>query len=292
MGSTTAYTILEKKFIEELVLIDVDGDRALGEALDLIHCTSGFGKEVSIWGSSDYVLSEDSDLVVITAGIPRKPGDTRLDLLKKNTSIMQDIVSELMRYNDDAIFLVVSNPVDVMTYVAQKVSGLNPSRVFGLGTVLDSMRFRSVLSQKIGLEPKHVSALMMGEHGETMFPAYTQSFIKGKTISDSGFISIDGFKQVANEVRKSAAEVIRLKGATFYAPALAVFSVINSIIRDKKNVLPISSFSEEHGAYVSTLARVGGVGAQPLNLSLNEEESANLDESIRVIKNACRGTGL
>lgn len=292
VGSTTAFMLLEKGLVDEIALVDIAGERARGEAADLSHCISSFGRKVKVSGSDDYSITKDSDIVVITAGIPRKPRDSRLDLLKKNTKIMVDIIGKLKHVCQDPILLIVSNPVDVMTYVAYKTSGLDHKRVFGLGTMLDSLRFRSIVSEKLGLSPREVSTLMMGEHGDTMFPVYSQTFIKEKTVEESGVMTHEEFFEMADCVREAAAEVIKLKGATYYAPAVAICEVLESIIGDKKNILPVSIYSEKDGVYLSTLAKVGTFGAQYALTQFNPEEQEKFNASVNVLKKACSQTGV
>jgi len=291
VGSTTGYCLLERNLASELVLVDVASGRAQGEALDLLHCMSSFGRKVSVSGSADYTLSAGSNIVVITAGIPRKPGDSRLDLLKKNTSIIKDISQQVKAHSPNAVVLVVSNPVDVMTYVAQKVSGFEHERVFGLGTMLDSTRFNSLLADQLNLSPKDVRALMLGEHGDSMFPAYSQSLIREHTIAESGLMSGEEFNALADKVRQSAAEVIRLKGATYFAPAVAITEVVSAIVGDKRRILPVSVYSQEHNIYVSSLAQVSAFGAKSIFMHLNAEEKKQMEASVAILKQACAETG-
>lgn len=292
VGSTTAFMLLQKCLVDEIALVDIAGERAKGDAADLSHCISSFGRKVNVSGSDDYSIAKDSNIVVITAGIQRKPGDSRLDLLKKNTRIMVDIIGKLKKVCQDAILLIVSNPVDVMTYVAYKTSGLDHKRVIGLGTMLDSLRFKSIVSEKLGLSPGEVSTLMMGEHGDTMFPVYSQSFIKEKTVEESGVLTQDEFFEMADYVREAAAEVIKLKGATYYAPAVAVCEVLESIIGDKKKILPVSIYSEKDGVYLSSLARVGAFGVQDMITQFNPAEREKFKASVNVLKKACSQTGV
>ncbi|MFH1789108.1 MAG: malate dehydrogenase [Candidatus Altiarchaeota archaeon] len=292
VGSTTAFCLMERGLAQNICLVDVAGERARGEGLDLMHCSSSLARNVSVSGSDDYAIAKGSDIVVITAGIPRKPGDTRLDLLKKNTGIMKDITGELAQHCEDPILLVVSNPVDVMTYVAYKTSKLDHKRVFGLGTMLDTLRFRSLMVEKLNLPPQDVSTLMLGEHGDSMFPVYSQTFIRQKTVEESGILGREDFYGIADYVRESAAEVIKLKGATYYAPAVAVCEVVDSVVGDKKRILPVSVYSQEHDIYVSTLAKVGAFGVQYVDTRFNDEERESFAKSVGVLKNACAQTGV
>lgn len=291
VGSTTAFLLLGKKLVDEIVLVDVAAERARGEALDLMHCTSSFGGKVKISGSGDYAETKDSDVFVVTAGVPRKPGDTRLDLMKKNTSIMKEIAGEITEYGKNAIHLVVSNPVDVMTYVLQKAGGFEPHRVIGLGTMLDSIRLKSTIASKLGIPTQEVNSVILGEHGDSMFAVYSQTFIKGKTCEESGLLTKDAFYGIADDVKKTAAQVIKLKGATYYAPAAAAAEVLESVIKDGKKILPVSTYSQEYGVYISSLAKVGAFGAHPVLTQLNEEEGRSFRASAGVLIKACHDTG-
>jgi malate/lactate dehydrogenase len=292
VGSTTAYCLLERKLVDELSLIDIDGNRARGEAIDLAHCSASFGRRVKIVGSSDYVHTEGSNVIVVTAGIPRKPGDTRLDLIKTNTGILTDIAQKIRAHNRGCIVLTVSNPVDVMTYVVQKTSGFEHPKVFGLGTMIDSLRFSSILSKKLSIPQNEVYAIMLGEHGDSMFPAASRAIIKGRTLESSPILKAKEFQEIADEVKKSAAEVIQLKGPTQYAPAVSIAEVLESIILCENRILPVSVYSKEHGVYISSLARVGASGAFPVDAQLSIEEKALFDASAEVLKKACAETGL
>ncbi len=292
VGSITGYCLLERNLASELVLVDVASDRAQGEALDLLHCMSSFGRKVSVSGSADYAPSAGSNIVVITAGVPRKPGDSRLDLLKKNTGILKDISQQVKAHSPNAVVLAVSNPVDVMTYVAQKVSGFEHERVFGLGTMLDSIRFNSLLADELNISPKDVRALMLGEHGDSMFPAYSQSLIQTHTIAESGLMTREEFNTLADRVRQSAADILRLKGGTCFAPAVAITEVVSAIVGDKRRILPVSVYSQEHGIYVSSLAQVSAFGAKPIPMHLNPEEEKQMATSVAILKQACAETGV
>ena len=292
VGATTAFLLLEKKLVEELLLIDVAVERAKGEALDLMHSTSSFGKKVKITGSGDYKDAAGSGIIVITAGIPRKMVDTRLDLLKKNTDIMKEIARGVKDHVKDAVILVVSNPVDVMTYVIQKTSGFEHQRVLGLGTMLDSIRLKSIIAEKMNIKPSDVYAIMLGEHGDSMFMARTQTFIKGKSIYDTDLLPKEELGKIEEEVKTSAMEVIKLKGPTYYAPATAIAEVLDSIIGDKNNILPVSIYSKEHGIYISSLARVGWFGVRPAITQLNNEEKKLFNQSAEILKKACAETGV
>jgi malate/lactate dehydrogenase len=247
---------MERGLCDEIVLIDVLKHKAIGEALDLMHCSSVVEKKVKVVGSDDYSLVKGSDLIIITAGVPRKPGQTRLDLTKKNAKIINEIIKKLPK---EGLILVVTNPVDLMTCLALRLSGKDKSKVFGLGTMLDTIRFRSLCGD--------ANVCVIGEHGNSMLPIGQKKFTK-----------------VFEAVKIGAAEVIKLKGATCFAPAVAVAEVVKCIAMDEKKVLPVSAYREEYGVCISLPSLVGREGVSSTEIALNEKEEAMLMKSIEVLR--------
>lgn len=283
LGSLSGYHLMARRLADEIVLIDIMADRAEGEAIDLGHCTSAIGR-TKIIGSDDYSLTAESDVIVITAGIPRKPGDTRLDLAKKNKKIMEEVLAKISEHNSDYILLMVSNPVDVLTYLAYKKSGLDAKKVLGLGTMLDTMRLRSQLCSVFDLEPQKLDALMLGEHGDSMFPAYSFATYDGGKLSKVDGISETKLAEVFEGVKDSAMQVIKKKGATFYAPTLAIAEVVDCIIGDSKRTLPVSTYNETYGVCISVPTIVGADGVSDVDYSLDEAEKKLLENSASVLK--------
>ncbi|MEE8167414.1 MAG: malate dehydrogenase [Candidatus Hydrothermarchaeales archaeon] len=273
IGAATAFLLSERKLCGQLALIDVVADKAAGLALDLLHCKAQHG--VDIVGGTDYSLARDSDMVVITAGIPRMPGDSRLDLLKKNFGIMKGVIQNLVQYTN-GIVLVVSNPVDVLTYIALKESGMAKEKVVGLGTMLDTLRLRSLLPESLGIDPS--SAFVIGEHGDSMLPV-------------SGAGDREALLKFFNEVRFSAAEVIRMRGYTALAPSMAIAEVAEAVVRDQGKVLPLSVYHEEYDLCIGALAKVGREGATMVNMKLTEEEERDFLKSVQVLKKALADLG-
>jgi|Deesub1362A_J573_1020465.scaffolds.fasta_scaffold00016_80 malate/lactate dehydrogenase len=271
VGSQIAFVLMERGLCDEIVIIDIIKDRAQGEALDLLHCSSEIDKKIKISGGDDYSLVNGSEIIIITAGVARKPGDTRLDLAKKNSQIMQDIVRRLPK---EGLILVVSNPVDVMTYQVLKSTNKDKTEVFGLGTMLDTMRLRSLLLEKYG---KCDEVYIIGEHGDSMIPVFGKLAERG---------NMNELKSVFENVRKGAAEVIKLKGATVFAPAVAVAKVVQSVVRDERKILPISALREEYGVCISLPTIIGKKGANFIDFELNEEEKDGLLKSVEVLKKA------
>lgn len=280
VGSTTAYALLLKGLCDELVLVDVAGDLAEGEALDLRHCRAGLNFSGEIIGTDDYSATRDSDMIIITAGMARRPGMTRMDLREKNIEIMKSIVEELMKYNDDTLLFAVSNPVDVMAYTAYKESGLPAHKVFGLGTLLDTMRLRSIMAERVGMEAALSGAYVLGEHGESMFPVFSQM---------SADVPLDELNDLFEDVVKGGIKVIEKKGATFYAPGLSIADAVEAVAKDTQDVLPVSVFLEEHGIYIGYPAVVGRGGVKPSKMTLSPEEDEGFNRSIEVLKKAQRG---
>ncbi len=269
VGSTAAFLLTERGLFDELVLVDVSKERAIGEAMDIKHGSSAQHK-IRIIGTSDYSLTKNSDITVVTAGIPRKPDQSRLELAKENAGVVKDITKNLVEYNN-SIILLVSNPVDIMTYVAFKESGLNEKKVFGLGTMLDTLRFKSILAD-LYLETDDVH--IIGEHGDSMVPV----------LSGVKEIDRDKYLNLFEGVRKVAADVIRFKGATFYAPAVAIAEVVESIVKDKKKTLPLSVYHDEFDICISNLVSVGSDGARKTDVKLSRTEKEMFLKSVRIIE--------
>ena len=296
VGSTTLYTLLLEGGITEMVIVDVDKPRAEGEALDLLH---GLAQtQNSKVRSGDYDATEGSDMVIITAGIPRKPGDTRLDLLKKNTELMNGILDSVLKYNQNAFIFMVSNPVDVLTYQALKMSGFPPNRVFGLGTVLDTTRFRSLLGERLGVSPDQVVAYMLGEHGDSMVPVLSSANVAGIPLEKFPGFSQEMVDEVITATRFGGAEVIKRKGGTFYSVAPSIASVVRAVRNDQKKVLPISSlldgqYKDLSGMTISLPCVVGKNGREKvLDPLLSDAEEAEFRNSFKVLKEAANSVGL
>jgi L-lactate dehydrogenase len=274
VGSTIAQALLMRKLADELVLIDIAEDMVKGEALDLIQGQSGLGTNVKITGSTDYSNAVGSDIIIITAGVGRKPGDTRLDLAKKNTNIMKGIIGKV-KENKNSILLVVSNPVDVMTYLALEESGFDKERVFGLGTTLDTIRLRSLLSEEFDINASSLETFIIGEHGDSMLPVFSHL---------GGEFERERLSRVFENVKAGATEVIKLKGATTFAPAIAVAEVVDSIVNDRGNVLPMSTYHEDLGVCIGFPSKVTRNGAHPIEFELDKDEKEKFLKSVEIIK--------
>jgi L-lactate dehydrogenase len=291
---------MQSGMFSEMVLIDIDKNKAEGEALDIAHGLP-FAKPMKIY-AGDYKDLEDAYIIVVTAGAAQKPGETRLDLVNKNVAIFKTIIPEIAKYNKDAIMLIVSNPVDILTYAAVKLSGYPESRVFGSGTVLDSARFRYLLGEHLHVDPRSVHAYIVGEHGDSEIAAWSSASIAGMPIHK--FCELRGFfdhrtisARIADNVRNSAYEIIEKKHATYYGIAMSVRRICEAIVRDEKSVLPISSV--QHGAndiYDVALSMPAIIGANGVEtkvpLNLDDEEKENLIASANGLKDVLKKVGL
>lgn len=296
VGSTTLYTLLLEGGITEMVIVDIDKPRAEGEALDLRHALALVQNCRIVAG--DYDATAGSDMVIITAGIPRKPGDTRLDLLKRNTELMKSILEGVVQYNQDCFLLMVSNPVDVLTYQALKTSGFPANKVFGLGTVLDTNRFRALLGERLGVSPDQVVAYMLGEHGDSMVPVTSTARVAGIPLRDFPGFSQQMLEEVITATRFGGAEVIKRKGGTYYSVAPSITSVVRAVRDDLKKVLPVSSlidgsYGDLKGMAISLPCIMGKSGREAvLDPRLSPEEDKQFKESFRVLKEAADSVGL
>lgn len=237
VGASAAFEMATKNLVGELVLIDVMKDKAFGEALDIAHGLSHVG-EMKIY-SGDYSDCKDCDVIVVTAGTARKVGETRLDLAKRNTTIAKDITTNIMKYYNRGVIVVVSNPVDVLTYKILKWSGLPANKVFGSGTTLDSVRFQYILSEKFNVDATSVHALMAGEHGDSQVPLWSTASIAGKKIES--LLTAEEKEQIYQDVKQAGAVIIKNKGATFYAIAMTINKIVETIIKGHNTVMPVGS---------------------------------------------------
>lgn len=241
VGATIAYTIAMKTLVAELMIIDVNKEKAEGEAMDIREGLSIPG-EMNV-RAGDFSDVKDSDIIIVSAGVGRKPGETRLDLAQKNVNVIETITRNIMEHYNTGVIMVVSNPVDVNTYIVQKVSGLPKGRVFGTGTSLDSARFRYILSEKVGVDVKNVHGFIAGEHGETQFPVWSSVHVSGMEFDhyckENG-IDVDK-DEIEKEVKNSGAEVIKRKGATYYAISSVVLGLCQAILKNQKTIYPTST---------------------------------------------------
>lgn len=294
VGATTAYALLLNGVVSEIVLIDSNRSRAEGEAMDLNHAMP-FTRPARVW-AGDYPDCASANIVVLTAGVNQQPGETRLDLLKRNRAVFQQLVPRVIEQTREAILVVATNPVDVLTHTAWSLSGLPPSRVIGSGTILDTARFRFLLSQHFGVDPRSVHAFIIGEHGDSEVAVWSLANIAGMTLEDFCRLNNcrleDQTKQrIYNDTRTAAYEIIRRKSATYYAIAAGIVRIVEAIVRDENSVLTVSSLVR--GKYdlpevcLSLPSVVNRIGiTRVLELPLDEQEQHALANSAKVIREA------
>lgn len=292
VGSASAFALMESGLFSEVVLIDNNEDKAEGEALDISHGLP-FAKPMQIYAGG-YEDISDAAIIVVTAGAGQKPGETRLDLVKKNVAIFKSVIPEITKYNQDGILLVVANPVDILTYVAAKLSGFPSNRVFGSGTVLDTARLKYLLGDHLGVDPRSIHAFIIGEHGDSEIAAWSSANVSG--IPLSSFCEMRGhynhnkaMHEIADEVKNSAYEIIEKKGATYYGIAMSVKRICEAIVRDEKSILPVSSIQKGNygieGVSLSMPAIVGKHGVEALvPIELSKKEQENLTKSAQTLK--------
>ena len=288
VGSTSAFALMQSGLFTEMVLIDADQNKAEGEALDISHGLP-FAKPMQIYAGTYEDLS-DAAIIVVTAGAGQKPGETRLDLVKKNVGIFKAIIPEIAKHNTSGILLIVANPVDILTYTAARLSGFPENRVFGSGTVLDTARLKYLLGEHLDVDSRNVHAFVIGEHGDSEFVAWSSLDVSGVPVHD--FCEMrghhdheEGMRRIADDVKNSAYEIIQKKKATYFGVAMAVRRICEAIIRDEKSVLPVSAI--QHGNYgvdgvaLSMPAIVGKNGIEtmvPIRLSAAEYEKLRASE--------------
>ncbi|MEM4237435.1 MAG: malate dehydrogenase [Candidatus Nitrosocaldaceae archaeon] len=295
VGSSAALQIAMKEIVDEILLLDIVEGLPQGEALDINHLLSEQGIDTIVKGSNDYTQMKGSDLVVLIAGVGRKPGMTRKDLLNTNTTIVKGVAEKIREYAKESIVITVTNPLDPMTYVTYKVTGFARERIMGMGNLLDLSRFKSFIAEKINVSRDSIQTLVIGEHGENMLPLVRYSTISG--IPLERFLDKAERDQLVEDTRKVAAEVIRLKGATVYAPANAIAEMVESIVDDKRKLLPAAAYL--NGEYnVSNIAIgvpiiIGKNGIEKIiELDLNKDERYIFDKGIESVKNAINSLAL
>jgi malate dehydrogenase len=288
VGATAAHWIAAKE-LGDVVLVDLNDGVAKGKALDLLESGPVEGFDLRITGTADYADTAGSDVVIITAGLPRKPGMSRDDLLKTNAGIVKDVTEKICKHSPQTIIVVVSNPLDAMAYVAKKVSGFPRSRVIGMAGVLDSARFRTFVAEAAGVSVEDVYGFVYGGHGDTMVPLTRYCSIAGVPLEK--FLSKEKIDQIVDRTRNGGAEIVNFlkTGSAFYAPAASAVQMTEAIIRDKKRILPCAVELEgEYGInklFVGVLAKLGSQGVEKVvEIDLNDTEKAMLKKSADAVK--------
>lgn len=292
VGSSFAYALMQRGIATEMVLINDVVERAVGEMMDLSHGLS-FTKPMRII-AGDYPDLAGANVVVVTAGAAQKPGETRLDLLAKNAAIFRSIVPKIVRYNPDGIILIATNPVDLLTYISLKESGLPPAKVIGSGTILDTSRFRFLLGQYYGVDPRSVHAYIVGEHGDSEIPLWSLANIGGVRLQEFAPLqnkkyNQDDMNEIFVSVRDAAYEIIKRKGATYYAIGLGLLSIVEAILGNYRSVLSVSSLmTGQYGVTDMCLSLPCVVGAngieETLTLPMSKEEEEGFRASAEKLK--------
>lgn len=297
VGSATAFTLMQSRLFFELVLLDVNMEKADGEAKDIAHGIP-FAGQMKIYAGT-YDDAADAAIIIITAGANQKPGETRLDLVQKNTAIYQSIIPEIVKRDFGGILLIVSNPVDILTYVALKLSGLPEKRVLGSGTVLDTARLKYALGEHLGVDSRSVHSFIIGEHGDSEIAAWSSTNVSGIPLNEfcemRGHFNHDAaMDAIAEKVKNSAYEIISKKQATYYGIAMSVKRICECIVRNERSILPVSAMM--HGEYgieditlsMPAIVGIGGVETH-VPIALSEEEAEKLVESAKKLKEVAKG---
>lgn len=300
VGSASAFALMQSQLFSEMVLIDANHDKAEGEAMDISHGIP-FAGQMKIY-AGDYADLADASIAVITAGAGQKPGETRLDLIHKNVGIFKSIIPQIVESGFHGIMLIVANPVDILTYVAAKLSGFPEERVIGSGTTLDTARLKYELGQHLGVDPRHAHAYVIGEHGDSEIVAWSSANVSGVPINQfcemRGHFEHDAsMERIAEEVKMGAYKIIEKKRATYYGIALSVKRICSCIARNEHAILPISSIM--HGQYgiedvaISMPAIVGAAGKETnIPIELSADEVAKLHKSANILKEIISGLDL
>lgn len=295
VGATFAYSLMISGLVSEIVLVDADRERAVGEAMDLAHGVP-FVRNVQVW-AGDYNDVRSADITVITAGANQKPGETRLDLVKRNLAILRDIVGKIVDGGNNGIIVVVANPVDVLSYAAWKLSGWPAARVIGSGTILDTARFRHHIGRHFGVDPRSVHAYIVGEHGDSEVALWSSANIGNVPLNQFEAYDEAALAHIFEETRTAAYEIIQRKRATYYAIGLGVTRLVEAILHDQHSVLSVSTLLQgEYGVedvYLSLPCVVGAGGVLArLSPPINDDEIAGLHASAGVLRATLAEVGL
>lgn len=295
VGMSYAYALLNQGTVEELSLVDINKEKAEGEAMDLNHGLAFAPRKMTI-KAGDYSECEDAGLVVITAGVNQKPGESRIDLLNRNAGIIRSVVKNVMDHGFKGILLVASNPVDILTYVAWKASGLPSSRVFGSGTSLDTARLRYEISRYIGIDSRNVHAYILGEHGDSEFVCWSKAYVGAKPIADvigsMDEINFSDLDDIYKNVRDAAQEIIKRKQATYYGVGMALVRITAAIFNNENRILPVSVYNDgvyecAENIYIGLPAVINKDGIHHVvHMKLSEDEKKKLKTSCGILSDS------
>ena len=292
VGGDAALFSALKQLDEQILLLDIAEGLPQGEAMDINHMLSEQGIDVEIKGSNNYEDMKGSKIVVVVAGAGRKPGMTRMDLLKINAGVVKDVVGNIKKYADDSLIIPVTNPLDPMAYITFKTSDFEKSRVFGMGGMLDLSRFKQFIHEETNSSRKEIDALVIGEHGENMLPLTRLAKISGKPLPE--ILSQEKLDSIFTLTKNVAAEVIKLKGATVHAPGNAISAMIDNVVNDKKQVMPVSTYLDGEYGYsdvsIGVPAVLGKNGVEKIiELELNDNEKDWFEKGVKSVKDAISG---
>ena len=278
VGMSYAYALLNQSTsVNELVLIDLNKERIIGEVMDLNHCLAFAPNKIDI-KAGDYSDCKDATIVVIAAGANQEKGETRMDLIDKNSKIFKDIINKVMKSGFNGIFLVATNPLDVMTY-------LSSNKIIGTGTSLDTARLRYMIAEKINISPKNVHAYVIGEHGDSEFVPWSNANIGLQNIKD--YLNDNELKEIYENVKNAAYEIINRKGATYYGIGMCLVRITNAILNNENSVITVSTYDKENDVFIGLPAIINKKGIKDkIYVNLNEEETKKLQNSIDIIKEA------
>jgi L-lactate dehydrogenase len=288
VGSTAAFAMLLDGYVDEIVLHSRSVDKAMGEKLDLEHGLA-FLNNTRITATEDFKDVAGSQVVVVTAGVSQKPGDTRLDLTSKNKAILDQVIPQIVKHAPQAVILIVTNPVDVLTYHAYKLAGLPKGRVFGSGTVLDSARFRFHLSEMLQIKPSSIHAYILGEHGDHSFPVLSSATIGGQPLTSLPDFTPEKAERAYLKARDAAYEIIKYKGSTYYAIGVVINYIVKAIAKDSKSVMPVSiplhQYNDQNGIALSVPCIVGRNGVERvLEIKLSWDEKQKFARAAETLK--------
>jgi len=293
VGSAAAFNILRLR-TSDVVLIDIAENLAKGEALDMMQAAPAIEFDGKIRGTSDFSVMRGSELVIITAGQARQPGMSRIDLMNKNAKIVKSVVKEVAKYASDCKLMVVTNPVDIMTYLAYEESGFERNRVFGMGNILDTLRFRSYIAMELGVSREDVRALVIGEHGDSMVPLVECASVSGIPVTK--LLTEKRMNEIVNMTISSGADVINMKGSTIYAPAAVIAVMADAILKDRKRVIGVSTYLDgEYGLSdiaIGVPVVLGKNGVERiLELELTDGTRKRFENSASVVREALKEMG-
>ncbi len=288
VGATVANVLAHKDFVKEIVLLDIKGDLARGKALDTWEQAPVDYYSTYVRGSEDYADSAGSDVFVVTAGIPRKPGMSRDDLISTNAKIVTSVTNSILQHTPDPIIIIVSNPLDVMTYAAHKASGLSKTKVFGMAGVLDTARYRAFIASELDVSPKDIQALLLGGHGDTMVPLPRYTTVSGMPVTD--LIDMNRLDAIVQRTKKGGGELVQLMGTSaWYAPGAAAAQMVEVILKDEKRIFPccvkLDGEYNMNDVYLGVPVKLGKNGIEELiELNLNEGEQKLLSDSAKHVR--------